>query len=149
MGKFDYLDTQRVTSDDLSEVTLYTIMLPNGKNPTLIGKHAGDSNKPYMNALLQGSTKQRKLIQNNIITVGMLDENRDNDRVLFPIHVLTGWKDVCGGDGKDVEFSRDECADFIAALPNDAFDEVRNHFGNAANFRDIITPEEAIAKGKN
>ncbi len=148
MGKFNYLDTMRVSDTDTSECTLYAVVLPNGKNPVFIGRHAGETNKPYINAILQGSTKTRKMVQANLITAGMLAENRDQDRALFPLHVITGWRDVCDASGVDVEFTRDECAEFIAALPDDQFDELRNHFASPSNFRNVVSPEDAIAKGK-
>lgn len=149
MADFSYLDELKVTSEDLSELTLYSIKLPNGKHPTLIGRHGGESNQAYANAVLKRQMKQQKVVKAGAMTVGMVQSNRDHDRQLYPVHVLTGWRDVCDAKNKDVPFAVDECADFVKALPDDIFDEVRNHFGDPMNFRNAADPEGAITKGKN
>ena len=148
MPKFDFLNDLKVAPEDTAELTIYSVELPNGKNPTLIGKHAGETNKPYANRLLKKSVVNSKLVKAGKMDVGMLERNRDQDRALFPIHVLTGWKDVCDAAGKDVAFTPDEAKDFVDALPNDIFDEVRDFFADAVNFRNTVDPEDAVAKGK-
>ena len=148
MADFSFLDDMKVTGEDLSDCVLFSIILPNGKNPTLIGRHGGESNPAYANAILKGSVKQQKMVKAGMITVGMMQQNRDQDRRLYPMHVITGWKDVCDGSKKDVVFSAEACASFFEHLPDDIFDDVREHFGNPRNFRNAPDPDAAIAKGK-
>lgn len=148
MTDFSYLDAMAVDQDDLAELTLFSILLPNGKHPTLIGRHGGESNAPYANAVLKKSMKRQKMLKAGIMTVGTLKDNRDEDRALYPQHVLTGWRDVCDAKGVDAAYSKDAMAGFIAHLPDDIFDEVREFFGNAQNFRQTVDTEEAVEKGK-
>lgn len=148
MTDFGFLEEMKVTKEDLSEITLYSIMLPNGKNPVLIGRHGGESNEQYANAILRGSVKQQKMVKAGMMTVGMLQQNRDQDRKLYPLHVITGWKNVCDAKKQDVTFSAEACAGFFEHLPDDIFDEVREHFANPQNFRNVLDPEAAITKGK-
>lgn len=149
MSDFDFLNQLHVAGDDTSEMTLYQLRLPNGKHPTLIGRFAGESNKSYTNAILKRGVKQQKIIRTGNIDVEILKANRDHDRALFPAHVLVGWKDVCDKNGKDKKFSPEACADFITHLPDDMFDEVRNHFGEPSNFRQEVDTEDAIEKGNS
>lgn len=148
MADFSFLDDMQVTGEDLSEMTLYSCILPNGKNPVLIGRHGGESTPAYANAILKGSVKQQKMVKAGMMTVGMLKQNRDQDRKLYPMHVITGWKDVCDGSKKPVKFSPEACTEFFAHLPDDIFDDVRDHYGNPRNFRNAVDPEAAADKGK-
>lgn len=148
MTDFGFLGEMKVTKEDLTEMTLFSVILPNGKNPVLIGRHGGESNEQYANAILKGSVKQQKMVRAGMMTVGMLRQNRDQDRKLYPIQVITAWRDVCDSEGSDVPFSAEACARFFEHLPDDIFDEVREHFGNPQNFRNVLDTEAAITKGK-
>lgn len=149
MTDFSFLDSMAVTNERTSELTLHSITLPNGKSPTLIGRHGGQTNKPYFNALLKGGAKKVRAVNAGKVNIGMIEENRNEDRGLYPQHVITGWKDVCDARAEDVSFSKDACTDFLKHLPDHIFDEVRNYFGNPDNFMgEIPSEEEARVQGK-
>jgi len=145
---FGYLAGLKVKEDDTAEMDLYGIELPNGEVPVLIGRHGGETNKPYANAIVKNSVQQQKIVRAGKMNVAMLQRNRDEDRLLYSKHVITGWRGVCDASGKEVPFSQESCHHFFQALPDDIFDSVREFFGNPANFRQGIDPEDAADKGK-
>ncbi|MES0340683.1 MAG: hypothetical protein ABUK08_00045 [Candidatus Humimicrobiaceae bacterium] len=115
--------------------------------PTLKIKPATQSNKPYFNAILRKSKSKVGSIQSGNININMLDENRTEDKKLFPKHVISGWNNVKDSSGESVLFTFDNCNDFINALPNWIFDKIRNFAATSENFvEEIINVEE---KAKN
>lgn len=152
MADFGFVKEQGVSPEDLIEFTIYTITMPNGKHPTLVGRYAGESNKPYYNALLKKQMKtvsaKQAAFKAGTINEEMVGENREQNRELFPEFVLTGWRDVTDGKGKDLKFTKADCFDFLCALPNEDCDDVFNHFSNRVNFKkDVPTVETAVDEG--
>ena len=114
--------------------------------PVLTVKAATEANKPYFNAVLRRSRRNIKAVQAGAINPAMIAENREEDRELFPAHVITGWTGVLDARGEEVPFSREACAEFLQALPDWIFDEMRNFAGNAANFTDTVIDVGGKAK---
>jgi hypothetical protein len=54
-------------------------------------------------------------------------ENRNEDRELFPIHVIAGWEGIEDCQGNEVPFNRDNVKEFVEALPDWIFDQIRLH----------------------
>ena len=61
-------------------------------------------------------------------------ENRDEDRRLYPKHILRGWRGVVDSNGDVVEFNPERAAEFVEALPDWLFDELRAFCGDVQNF---------------
>ena len=132
-SKFGYMQSLNVKGDMTSELTLHQIDV-GGVSPTLIVAPATDANKPFFNAQLKRSGKSIRQIQAGRITAGMIDNNREEDRDLYPRFVIKGWKDMLDANGKDVKFTPEDCADFIASIPDWLFDDIRTYCGNPQNF---------------
>lgn len=121
-----------------AEFTLYAV----ANEPFLVLRPATEANKPYFNAVLKRTRKTVRVLKTGTISQAMLDENREEDRELFPKFVVTGWGRVIDRDGNEVAFCEEACAEFLQALPDWLFDEVRNFAGNSANFTgDLIDAE--------
>lgn len=103
-------------------------------SPTLVGVFAGETNEGYYNALIRRSTKNQRRFRASKIGAKELQENRDQDRELFPKFVIKGWSNVMDSNGDPVEFSEENCAQFLKAIPDYLFDDVRNFFGNPSSF---------------
>ena len=133
---------------DIKDKTInYPIIEIQGEfTPTLKIKPATQSNSPYFNAILRKSKSKIGSIQSGNVNINMLDENRNEDRKLFPKHVITGWEDVTDSSGKPVPFSFANCNDFVKALPDWIFDKIRNFAATSENFVEVINVEE---KAKN
>ena len=146
MADFSHLKTLDVSTDKTARFTIHQITV-NGKTPTLIVAPATDANKPYFNALLKRAGKSVRQIRSGSINAGMIDENREEERALYPKHVVKGWEDMLDGtSGKDVPFSKSECAEFLGQLPDWIFDDMRTFCGNPANFTELMDVE---TKAKN
>lgn len=137
MVDFSHVQQLEVTSERTVPFTLHQITI-NGKTPVLHVAPATDANKPYFNALLKRASKVGRAVKAGKMTAAMLEENREEDRDLYPRHVIKGWDDVLEAGGEYVPFGTDACHDFIAALPNWVFDDVRNFCGEASNFVEVM-----------
>ena len=112
--------------------------------PTLTLRNAGQSNRPYFNAVSKQNAKSgqaRRLAQGRI-DAETVDRNRRQDRLLFPRHVITGWAGIYDENGLEVEFSLENCAAFLTALPDWMMDELRNFAAVPANFLDDDEPDD-------
>lgn len=135
MTDFGYLNQIEVR-DQTADYTINEIEV-NGKSPTLVLKPTTQANTAYFNALLKSSTKKARRNAGAQIDASILDEGREEDRVLFPLYVVAGWKNVVNSKGKDVPFSPTECEAFLRALPDWKFDDIRNFCGNSRNFLNL------------
>lgn len=108
-------------------------------SPRVCVRYAGQSNHGYFNALLKRSGSRNRKLLSGKMDVQMLEDNIDDDRELFPIHVITGWEGVEDDNGKAVPFSRAACAELCEALPNWIFDKIRTF---------AATPERFLEEGE-
>ncbi len=140
MTDFSHLKGLEVSADNTAKYTIHQIMV-NGKTPTLIVAPATEANKPYFNALLKSTGKNARTIRAGIMNTGMLDENRKEDRELYPSHIVKGWDDMLDAGGKEIKFSMNEVVSFLSELPDWLFDDIRNFCGNPANFTELVNLE--------
>lgn len=129
MTDFTHLKPQR---KDTAEYPFYEIQ----GEPTLIVKHAGESNKPYFNEKLRQAEKLRQ--RRAKVSVELIRDNRERDRELFPKYVVIGWKNVVDAAGNPVMFSKDDCEAFLRALDDEMFDALREYCLDASNFREVL-----------
>ena len=141
MADFSHLKALEVSSEKTARYTLHQITV-NGKTPTLIVAPATEANKPYFNALLKRAGKISSALRAGSINAGMIEQNREEDSALYPLHVVKGWEDMIDGKtGKGVNFSKEECANFLSELPDWLFDDLRTFCGNPANFAELMDVE--------
>lgn len=102
-------------------------------------RFAGEGNAEYYSAMLaRAGRRVRKAAKGaNIATLDQatlalssLEENRAEDRELFPAHVLINWRGIATPDGQGgwlaVEPSLENRRKFCAMLPTWIFDRIRN-----------------------
>lgn len=139
---FSHLDGLKVRPSKQIEFTFERIE----GEPILVVRSSGESNKPYLNALLKSGRRSLRKMRGGRMSAEVLAANRDQDRELFARHIVIGWKaeTVRNAAGKPVKFSPEACAAFLQALPDDLFDELRVFCGDADNFReeDDLTQED-------
>jgi hypothetical protein len=128
--------------DKTATVTLFQVK----DEPFFVVKPATEANKPYFNAVLKRTRKNARAVQAGAISPAMIKENRNEDRELFPQFVVTDWGRVTDDAGQDVPFSEAACAQYLEALPDWLFDEIRNFAGNNANFADGVIDAEGSAE---
>lgn len=141
MADFSHLSQFDVRLDKTSRYVLYQI----SGEPVLIVAPATEANKPYFNAVLKRARRSSRAIQAGAVNLGMISENRTEDRQLYPEHIVVGWDGVVDKDKNPVDFSLDNCRAFLRALPDWIFDDLRQYCGNPNNFVDQIDVED-VAK---
>lgn len=133
MSKFGHFESMDVKADTTAEMTLHQIDV-GGVSPTLVMKPATDVNKPYFNALLKRSGRNMRQVQAGKITAGLIEDNRSEDKELFPKYVIVDWRDMLDAKGKPIKFSEADCREFIGAIPNWLFDDIAQYAKNPQNF---------------
>jgi hypothetical protein len=140
------MDFSHLKKLDIKEQTTeYTLYQIEGE-PVLTMKPANEANKPYFNQVLKKSRRKLRRIQSGNLSTEFLEENRELDRQLFPKTVIIDWKGVKDSAGKTVPFTQEACAEFLQALPDWLFDEVRNHAAIHGNFVEEVADVEEKAK---
>ena len=129
---FNHVRKLAVASSATSTFTFYQIQ----GRPSLTVKPTGEANPPYMNAMFKRSKGVARRLRSGDMSVDLLEETRDIDLKLYPKFVVQGWNDVETDSGEKAPFNPDLVAQFLEALPEDIFDELRAHCGDLANFRD-------------
>lgn len=112
-----------------------------GESPVLIVSPATEDNKPYFNELLKRAASTSRKFKRGKISVDMLSQNREEDRGLYPIHIIKSWEKVYDSSGEPVPFSVDAAKEFVAMLPTWLFDDLRAWCGEVANFIDTLDVE--------
>lgn len=146
----DFSNVKNIKVDNVVEYRLAQIEL-GGKIPSLFVVHAGDTSPRYHNAFLKSlKGKTRQFATGNVNAV-MLAEMRAADRELYPKYIIKNWKDVIDNVGDQVPFNPENCRQFVEALPDVIFDEIRNFCGQYNNFltQESLTNEEIENIEKN
>ena len=144
MVDFSHLQKLAVRKDHTVEYIFY----PLEDEPSLTVVSASESNKGYTGAILKRSRRTVRRMRGGNMTPGMLAEARNEDRELYPKMIIKGWKGIKDSGGGDVAFSPENLGEFIAALPDWIFDDLREFCGNPSNFldEDNLIETEEIAK---
>jgi hypothetical protein len=134
---------------DGAKTARYELMELEGE-PVLIGVFAGETNKPYWNSVIKRGARRARRRKATNLSAEELQDHRDHDRELFPKYVIKGWEGVVDVHGAAVEFTQENCAAFIEALPYHIFDDVRNFFCSPESFSDDeeLSGDDAEALGK-
>ena len=131
-------------SERVARFTLYQV----AGEPYLDMVHAGESNKPYFNALLKRSRKNVRRMRAGAMDANTMAQNRDEDRTLYPRYVIKGWGCKKGpgiildSKANEISYSEENLRTFLNALPNWLFDDVRLFASEEANFVDEQEGEE-------
>ena len=133
MTDFSYLNSFDVDKTKTSLYKVFQIEM-NGKTPELDVLPATQANERYFNALLSRSQRIKRQVEAGKFDVELLSDNREEDKLLYPVHVIKGWRNVYDSSGQAVAFDTAACADFIKALPNWIFDDLTLFCRTPQNF---------------
>jgi len=129
---FSNVAAQQVPSDRTALFTFYRLE----GNPSLTVRPATEANPAYLRAMLKDARESIRRLKSGSVSPEILVENREKDKRLFPKYIVTGWpKAPVDASGKEVPFSPEACAAFLAALPYDMFNELRDFCSSMDNFR--------------
>lgn len=142
MPDFSHLEKLDVQRDRIVHYVMYNI---EGEPVLHIGP-ATEANRPYFNALLRKSRSTARIVKAKSMTAGVVEENREDDRILYAKHVVKGWTGIADKEGNEVPFTEENCLDFLKALPGWLFDDLRQYAGDTQNFLVDEMNTEEVAK---
>lgn len=97
-----------------------------GPEALLVVRPATPENSKYQVASnVRSDKRNRDLASGGAITLANTEQDRKDDRILYPRHVIVGWHGILDKDGKDAPFDLENCKAFIASLPTWIFDRLR------------------------
>lgn len=132
---FDHLQKLEVR-----QATAWFDMPELSPNARLCLRPATEANPAYFNNMLKRSaTRARKIVRLDRVTAEDAEQNRKEDRELYPRHVIVNWDGVLDQEGKPVPFTADNVKEFCAKVPAWLFDRVRNFAATPERF----LPEDA------
>lgn len=117
-------------------------------SPVLMMRPAGDANPGYQAGLVvttgarriaDVAQKRGGISEVQEIETG-LTLDREDDYGLYRDHVVVGWRGVLDKNGKDVPFTKENCDQFLRALPGWVFDKVRAFALLVRNYIDLEPP---------
>lgn len=136
---FSHLSKYAITDETTAEYTFNRIE----GEPSVIVRPAHECNPGWLMARTEANialakaitavTKPGQLVAEDLTKQSQAE--RDTDRKLIAFHCVTGWGTApVDKNGKAVEFSPDNAFSFLAAIPNEMLDPLRNFVGNLYNF---------------
>ncbi len=139
MIDFSHLSKLNVTDESIVDYPLEELE----GSPVLRLRPATESNAKYTNEVLRlsGQSNGQRKKQKMKVSLEEIQRLRNQDRDLYPKHVIAGWSGITDVDGKDVDFTVEACAQFIAALPDWIFDPIRVTASNPETFALVIDSE--------
>ncbi len=155
MSKFDFshLQVQRGATATYDIVEIDT---PEGsvdsegrpiRHPRLTLAPATRETKPYWSRSLKRAGRRgvRQRVDEAAIAEGV-----EEDLELFPKFIVKGWEGVYDERDQPVSFSESECREFLAALPEWIFGNLRIFAKDPTNFLGDDSPsdEEVVAQGE-
>lgn len=147
MAKFGNLKKQFDPAGRTSVMTLPICWTkPDGTRvyPRLHMVYAGETNKPWTNAVNAFNAKTGLARKAMAGQQGADELALQRDKDLYPKHVIKGWSDVVDDDLTPVPFTEADCREYLEALPQWVFGEIRMYAVQAANFLppEVPTPDE-------
>lgn len=127
MNQFSHLAKLQVANDISVKFEFSEIL----GQPSLLVLSATESNKGYFNAALK-SQKKNKVSKS--VDLAFIEKGRNKDKKLYPKHIITGWEGVKNTKGEDVEFNSENLNEFLEAIPDYMFDELRDFCQDPKNF---------------
>lgn len=136
MVEFDFSHLE-VDGTDEADFTMFFL----DGHPKLTLSPAGEANKPYFNEFSRRMRQRQAQLKISGINAEMIKAHRNDDRENYPMHVIKGWDGIRDREGNLVAFTQENVRAFIAALPNELFDLIREFAQDLSNFRPgIMTP---------
>ncbi len=142
MADFGQLKALEVTADKTVEYTIHQVE----GSPVLILASATESNIPLFNAALKRAGKAVNRAVASSKTLSTIKEGRAQDCELYAKFVVKGWRNVVDVNSDVVPFNKENCHDFLTALPDYIFDDVREYAREPANFVDELPDTEVVAE---
>jgi hypothetical protein len=139
MSNFSHLKKLNIDESRTAEYVLNELDPP----VKLTVRPASEANKQYFNAVIRLSKKRSG--KKTSISLKSIEEDRKDDLPLFAKYIIVDWSNCVDASGKEVEFSSEECEEFLTQLPSYLFNQIRVFCSDITNFypeEDDTTDEE-------
>lgn len=111
----------------------------------LLVRPATPENEKYSAASLRmGGRRQRGVVAAGSLSASAVDDDREEDRVLYPKYVIVGWGKILDSHREPAEFTPENCRAFVKALPLWIFDKLRLFCMRPERFLDEGDADEAM-----
>ncbi len=141
MSQFDFKELEPNQSAEYEFSDMKT-------SPTLTVIHAGQENKGYFNAVLKMNKltpQQLRKLKNK--SMQMVQQDREQDLTLYPQFIVKWWVNVKNTAGVAVPFTKENCEEFLRALPHWLFTEFKGFCNDPTNFLEVSDVDaEEVAK---
>ena len=138
MSQFDHLKALHVKDGDTADYYFEEL----GGTPYLTCAPATNVNKAFLNAVMKKSKEasrvanaRRRLRGSDEVTDAAIERARLEDIELFVEYIVSGWGNVFNTDGEPVEFTKENCREFLQAIPPEMFADLRLFCLDVRNFR--------------
>ena len=143
MSKFAYLKPKTPIGQVVVDYTIWDLE----GEPVLHVRTAADPNHDYRNAVTAAHGRSRRRVRGNrrddVGAVEKLQYEIDMD--LYPKFIVTGWRGVNDEHGDPVEFTEDNCRDFLKVLDEvGLFILLRAFCIDVTNFSDVFCDTEEV-----
>lgn len=125
----------------IKDATSWLEMPEVAPNAKILLKPAAESNAGYYNAMLKLSAARiRQMARKGSAGAEEVAQSREEDRQLFPRHVIAGWEGIPDVEGNMAPFNLDNASKWVQALPDWLFDRIRNAAGSPERFTQSPPP---------
>lgn len=129
---FSNIAAQQVPQDRTALFIFYRLE----GQPSMKVRPATEANPAYLRAMLKDARESVRRLKSGVVSPEILAENREKDKRLFPKFIVVDWPNApVDAKGNKVPYSPEACAAFLAALPYDMFNELRDFCSTMDNFR--------------
>jgi hypothetical protein len=99
-------------------------------------RSANEVNKPYHNSTVRSTVKRARRLNRGTTDAGDLKQAREEDRKLFPMHVIVGFRKIPDDakPGTFIPYSREAAEEFCRVCPWQIFDPLREFAGDPESF---------------
>lgn len=141
MSRFGKLKSLEISDKKTARYTFYEIE----GEPVVVVSPATEVNKPYFNALLKRSRKNQRRLSSGHVSADVIKENRENDRELYAHYILRDWEKIDKLAGEELEPNVENFQEFLNALPDHIFDDLRIFAADPQSFTDMEFDVEETA----
>lgn len=110
---------------------------------------ATEANPKYFAAFMKRNAQYAKSNRRVTVTQALINDTRDSDKDLFATHVIVGWSGITDINGETVPFTPQNVRQFLDAIPDWIFDDIRAFASDPSNFVSLEDGDESAIAGNS
>lgn len=137
------MDFSHLKKLEVTGKTARCVLFQVSGEPVLHVAPATEANRPYFVELLKQSRKNRQQIAAGGFSASVIKANRAIDRELYPLFIIKDWEGIVDINGAPVAANTESIREFVDALPDWVFDQIRSFAAEPSNFVGVSAEEIA------